>query len=215
VRYTGDVQTETIAAGREFVEQNLQAGGAGSICPCCDSQAVLRKRKIASTSARVLLEIYRYYCEDDDPRWAAYHRQQANSWWVHIPDFLSYHPERNFREACVRDREYSRLKLWGLVQPRRQTDGTERSGFYRMTASGLRFVRGEIRVPRWAWVFHDTALAFSDGRQSTYREMITITQALGDDFVYAEIIPPDYTHRDLPEIEAIGRRRMRRIRGNT
>ena len=82
---------------------------------------------------------------------------------------------------------------------------------YRLTPVGVRFARGEIRVPRWVWVFDDIPRLFSNER-GPFRDMVTVQEALGNDFNYEEVVTPEYIHTTPAQDAARGRQRMRQLR---
>lgn len=84
----------------------------------------------------------------------------------------------------ARTKEGSQLEWWGLITP----DPQGRSGWWCVTERGLRFARGEISVPKWAFVVFDRQLGRgrfdhlieNDGSDKG-RERITIRDVKGFD----------------------------------
>jgi len=80
--------------------------------------------------------------------------------------------------------EMAKLRHWGLIEKHygKSEDGNS-NGLYRITEKGRAFVRGEISVPRYCYIFNDEVNGFSE-------EKTTIQAALGDKFNYSELIQP-------------------------
>ena len=76
------------------------------------------------------------------------------------------------------------MKLWGLIEekPGTRDDGSPRVGYYRMTELGRRFARREVKVPAHIFIYNGEPL------RRMVSEEITISDALGTDFSYDEIM---------------------------
>lgn len=83
----------------------------------------------------------------------------------------------------------SKLVHWGLIEPVPNDDPKKHmSGFYTITAAGVAFVEGQSQVPAKISYFNYTVYRRS-GR------LITIQQALGKKFDYAELMGYDKAER--------------------
>lgn len=104
----------------------------GAPCPCCTQLAKVYRRRIHHTLARSLITLYRLGGTTD---------------WIHVA--------RDIGPAC----ELGKARYWGLVeeQKHRKEDGG-RSGWWRMTEKGGRFVRHEITVPTYARIYDGRCL---------------------------------------------------------
>lgn len=78
--------------------------------------------------------------------------------------------------------EFSRLALWGLVEEatEKREDGG-RAGYWRITDAGVEFIKGRKSLPTYALVYNGKRRGF-DGPS------VTIQDALGDKFNYAELM---------------------------
>lgn len=136
----------------------------GADCPCCGQFVKVYKRKLYSTMAYSLLLIERFFASSDVS-------------WLHVPDFL------DGKGVVARGGDFAKLSFWGLLEsgegPRH--DGSSRNGMWRITPKGVDFVRGRIIVPKYIFLFNQQCLGFSE-------EQIHITEALGDDFDYRELM---------------------------
>jgi hypothetical protein len=87
--------------------------------------------------------------------------------------------------------DHAKLRYWGLIEeePVRRDDGG-RAGWWQITDRGEQFVRGTLKVPKYALIF--------DGRLLRLDETggyVTITDALGKKFDWTELmtgVPPVY-----------------------
>lgn len=94
--------------------------------------------------------------------------------WVHLPT-----------QVGARSREEGKLRYWGLVQEQvdvQREDGG-RSGYWRLTDAGRAWVTGQSTVAKYVTVYNNTVL-------ESYGEQITISDALGGRFSYAELMNP-------------------------
>ena len=146
----------TLAEARKWLADRVTAGAR---CPCCNQYAKVYRRQINSGMARSLIAMY-------------LHGPQGQ--WVHLPT-----------QVGARSREEGKLRYWGLVeeQVEVQRDDGGRVGYWRLTASGTRWVTGQSTVPKFCTVYNNTVLA-------TYGAQITISDALGDRFNYSELMNP-------------------------
>lgn len=77
------------------------------------------------------------------------------------------------------------LRHWGLLEAipdAVRPDGSGRVGLYRMTQLGFDFVRGQIKIPKYATLYNQELLALSTA------ELINIRDALGSKFDYDELM---------------------------
>lgn len=129
-------------------------------CPCCDQRCKIYRRPIHATMARELISIYKFY---PDPQGE----------FFHLPTLLS-----------PRGGDVLKLSYWGLITPEVGTreDGSGRNGWWRITETGVAFVRGWVSVPRHAVIYAGRLLDLDD------TEKVTIQQALGNKFDYDRLM---------------------------
>ncbi len=94
--------------------------------------------------------------------------------WVHLPT-----------QVGARSREEGKLRYWGLVEEQVEVkrDDGGRAGYWRLTDAGRAWVTGQSTVPKFVAVYNNTVLR-------TYGDEISITDALGKKFNYAELMRP-------------------------
>lgn len=100
----------------------------GAYCPCCGQRAQLYERKITSTMARALIQMWRH----------------AGIEWCHLPTVV----------GALRADE-AKLVHWGLIEEENVVrDDGGRAGFWRVTDLGVQFVQGEVTVPKHAYIYN-------------------------------------------------------------
>ena len=127
--------------------------------------------------AYVLLLLARYYRRAD---------VQPDE-WLHVPSYIAEMAASNPRRAAAVRGDWAKMKLWGLIEekPGTRDDGSSRMGYYRMTDLGRQFVARAVRIPAYVYIYNGEPLK-RPGRP--VEELITIDEALGKDFSYAEIM---------------------------
>ena len=155
----------TIEEAKKFLRRNFEKGVD---CPCCGQLVKLYRRKLNSGMAVCLLKILRAESEG--------HTDENG--YVHVSTVLPQVYGFNGTNT-----EYSKLaKGWGLIERRGDAgEKTRSSGYWRTTESGKLFARGKLRVFSHAYMF-DQRCRGQDG------DMITIRDALGSKFDYAELM---------------------------
>jgi len=150
-----------------FIESLNLEGEA--ICNCCNRRARINKAKVNSTLAAMLIRLYVL---------------NQSSLWVHVND-ISPGQHSMGRNFCI-------LKHWGLAIPKAAgiDEDKNSSGKWQITGVGKQFVRGSVRICKYAFVLDDKVLKYSD-------ETIDIHQALNEKFSYFELL--DYKTISLEE----------------
>ena len=161
----------TLEEAKKWLRERFSKGAP---CPACNQFVKLYKRPFNKSMAYVLLLIARYYrrveVRQDD--------------WLHVPSYIAETAVGNPRRAAAVRGDWAKLKYWGLIEekPDVRDDGSARVGYWRMTPLGRQFVAREAKVPSHVYVYNGEPM------QKTVEEMITIDDALGVDFSYAEIM---------------------------
>ena len=148
--------------------------GKGATCPCCNQFVKLYPRKMNKSMAYVLLLIARYYrrigVSPDE--------------WLHVPSYIAEIAVGNPRRAAAIRGDWAKLKFWGLIEekPEMRKDGSKRIGYWRLTQLGRQFVDREVKVSSHVYIYNGEPL------QRSADDQITIDDALGTEFSYAEIM---------------------------
>lgn len=152
----------TLKEAKDLLRE-LVMGGKGHICPTCTQFAKIYRRALPSASARVLIAMYRRAPSGD---------------WVDIPALL------DTLKGTAHQGGYGTFSHhWELIapQPGQRDDGSTRVGRWRLTISGIAFVREELQVPKYAHVYNNRRLKLDGPR-------IGIRDALGKKFDYTELM---------------------------
>lgn len=136
----------------------------GASCPCCNQFVKLYRRKLNSFMAYALILIDRYF------------RQSNANEWLHVPSYLI--------EQNAPDRECAKLRYWGLIEECTggRPDGSPHAGFYKITELGKSFVRRDVRVARYIFLYNKHPVKREEW------ETIDIYEALGEKFSYEELM---------------------------
>lgn len=129
-------------------------------CPCCDRYSQIYRRRIHSGMALNLIKLYRAGGQDN---------------FIHFAEFIGARGEGSDFTIC---------RYWGLVEPGHKIEGEENkkdSGRWKLTVPGVFYVKGHQSVPKYAYVFDNQVLQFSE-------EFVTVRDALGAKFNYDEIM---------------------------
>jgi hypothetical protein len=139
----------------------------GHKCPCCTQFTKVYRRKIHASMAHALILMYRLdQTLPDDNKWIA------------IADILEH---RQVADAA-------KLKYWGLIEEEDavREDGSGRTGHWRLTDLGRRFVRGNALVNKYVRIFNGRKL--HDRTQEEMGGPVTIHDCLGKRFNYRDLM---------------------------
>lgn len=188
--------SQTLAEARAHVIANRDEG---TMCPCCGQLAKVYRRKLNASMALSLVWIYQYFEEEEAAhgsaevaRGSAEAEEAArgsaargdvaavrSDIWLHVPSYLIEHKVNANNDVGL-------LRHWGLLLPRgdERDDGGKHSGYYRITDRGRAFVRGEVDVEKYIYLYDQKLLPQPLGD----RERTTIQEALGDKFNFRELM---------------------------
>ena len=146
---------------QEAIERVLIGRDNGIVCPCCGQYCKVYKRRLNSAMAVGLI-------------WIVKHYQEHKRW-------ISIHESPLIQGRRVGG-DFAKLEHWGLIVASGNDDSSKRtSGEWAPTDAGIDFAYGKTQLPSHALIYSNTLLGFSD-------EYITIQQALGAKFDYAELM---------------------------
>lgn len=115
----------TLGEAKQWLRGNLMEGAP---CPCCTQFAKVYRRRIHTTMARALIQLYRHGARGED--------------FIHAPSLPGD------------THEISQAVWWGLIEEERvrREDGG-RAGWWTLTKRGVDFVQDRARVPEYALVY--------------------------------------------------------------
>lgn len=155
--------TALLGEAREWLRDEAQTG-PGASCPCCTQHTKVYRRSLNAAMTFGLIRAYR----------------QVGLQVFHMPTVLNHIAG-----------DHAKLRYWGLIeeQPVRRDDGG-RAGWWKVTDLGEAFVRGTVKVFKYALIFDGRLLRLDD--TGGY---VTVVEALGEKFDWAELMadtPPVY-----------------------
>lgn len=129
-------------------------------CPTCGRHAQIYRRKFHSSMARQLIRLYRL---------------GGSAHYIHASKLIL--PDVSGAG------DFSKAKYWGLIyqQVINTNPDTKSSGMWMLSADGIAFVQGRLRISREVLVFDDQVRGMSN-------ETISISEVLGDRFNYHELM---------------------------
>jgi hypothetical protein len=121
--------------------------GKGGDCPCCKRHGKYNGYSITKTDARFLVWIFTNGDKDG---------------WVHTPT----QAPREFLQA----KSFTNLRYWALIENYpNDNKKIKGSGLWRITKKGIKYMQGEMQLPKKAFVFDRTLMGFSE-KQVYFRE---------------------------------------------
>lgn len=142
----------------------------GEKCPCCNQYAKVYERKLNSGMALALIHIH-----------IVTERLKPQDGWLRIPKDLE--GVGNTVSTVLGNREYPKLRYWGLLEPQ-----DDESGCWRITPEGVRFVLGAASVPRTVLLYDGRVLKSVPGQPAHNPPLTDIRTALSDKFDYDELM---------------------------
>lgn len=126
----------TLAQARAELFAELDAGN-GTLCPCCDKHAQIYRWNLYKSAVSMLDRMHR----------------------MAGLEFIESKEAKTGRSYS----HCSQLKFWGLVENEktRRPDGG-RSGWWCVTEKGQAFLRNQVQVPKYAFVYDNEVLRFDE-----------------------------------------------------
>ena len=136
----------------------------GTDCPCCGQFAKEYRRKLNSEIAYGLVRLHRL-------------TMLSSETGFHVSAIMNGYGSK------TGGGDFAKAALWGLIEPVSNTDETKRtSGMWRLTYTGVCFVRGEMQVPSHVFIYDGKVQGFDTEAN------VSIRQALHSRFNYAELM---------------------------
>lgn len=127
-------------------------------CPCCDRVARIYKRHLHSSVARQLIMLYR----------------QNPDGYVHVSDLIP--------DGQAGAGDFTKAKYFGLIYEMPHEVGKKKkSGYWKLSRKGRRFVEGIEEIPTYAIVYEDNVIGWDN-------DTVTIKDCLGKKFNYLELM---------------------------
>lgn len=150
----------TIEQAKQFLRENMTNG---TICPCCNNYVKMYKRKLTSTMVFCLIQFKKHV------------DRNGNDFqkYITILDRLKLTPTQRA--------DWQKLVYFKLIEPETNERGHVRSGYYRMTEIGMKFVNHKITIPEYVNVYNSKVFGYSETQ-------INISQAIKNKFNYLELM---------------------------
>jgi len=155
---------DTLALERERIR--VERNGPGTHCNACGQFVKVYHRQIHSSIAVALIVLF---------------KMNRTAEWVHTTNISKVN------DVCINGRcEIPKALYWGLIEEcpvdvKELENGSNRVGLYRITEKGKDFVLNKSTVPKYAYIFNDTILGFSE-------ETVGIKDCLKNKFNYHELM---------------------------
>lgn len=140
--------------------------GEKKCCPTCGRYSQMYARPLNSAMCRQLLILLAIHRRGTD----------AKPGWVHVRAVIL--------PGTSGAGDFSKLKHWQLIEPKDAAaadDDQKATGYWRLTAAGIRFATGQIALHPVAMLLNDVLVRFEG-------DPVKIHTALGKKFNYAELI---------------------------
>jgi len=137
----------TLAEARAALANGLRSD-AGVICPCCEQQATIYYRRVNLSIVKVLWVL-------------AQHHWDKKGAWAHIPTLFKSSATGLAGSTASQGGQWAQAEKWGLVERDRgnhREDGSNRTGFARITPRGLAFLAGKYKIREHALFYNNTLL---------------------------------------------------------
>ncbi|MEE8428315.1 MAG: hypothetical protein V3S33_02275, partial [Gammaproteobacteria bacterium] len=109
----------------------------GATCSCCGQKVKKYHRRLTSSMSVGLIRLSR------------------------LGGFSNYHHVSELKISGTGGK-FAQLKRWGLIEEQENDDTKKRkSGWWRITTNGLKFINNEIRVPAYCDTYNMKTLGFS------------------------------------------------------
>lgn len=144
--------------------------GIGRPCHGCGHSDTIYKRPLTSAMTHALVSMHDYFASCTEE-------------WVHLPTLL--HNQNCSSTQAGGDP--TKMRFWGLIEQKVETreDGSSRNGYWKITEIGRQFVRGEIAVRKYLFVYRNAVLWPPDPFQHPH---VMVRKALGTKFNYDELM---------------------------
>ncbi len=169
--------TATVGEAKRYVADNARRG---CVCPVTGRHSQAFRRKMYRSVAECLTGLV--------------HSWHATQDWVHVgnimvPRYDSQSKRLTMVEATTsaktRGGDLAKAVHWGLAVQRENDDSKKRtSGLWMPTQTGVDFISGKNTIPSHVFLFNNLCLGWT-------REYVSITDALGFPFNYAELMSGD------------------------
>lgn len=146
--------------------------GEGGYCPCCERWGKINTFHLSEINALSLMWMMNNEIDEDG--------------WVHTAKLAP--------RWMMRAKSFSTMRHWGLVESAPNDDKNKKAaGVWRITQKGYNFVNGQIRLPKKAFVYNRTLVAYGD-------QLMYFRECFGKHFSYEEIMSDAFSINNIKRI---------------
>ena len=162
------------SALKKLRNQVIQGRKEGCICPVCNQYAKEYNRHVTCTMVQTLFVIKNWF-DKNDPT--------LEKKWLHVSDHVADLPKNKRPNNGNGGGDWTKMRFWKLIEPMPgiRTDGSPRVGYWRITEKGVKFLAGQIKIPKIAVVYNNTLVKFSD-------ESVDVHECLKKNFDYNDLM---------------------------
>jgi hypothetical protein len=144
-----DVSSDTpMGHAKDLLIKGMARRG-GAFCPCCGQQSTIYQRNVNASIALVMYGL-------------AMWREVNGPGFANIPNVIFKSPELGVAGTKAgQGGQWAQAVFWDLVERERgqvRADGSNRTGFARVTDRGLAFLAGKYRIRKYALVYDGVLL---------------------------------------------------------
>lgn len=145
----------------------------GIVCPACTKLAKVYRRSISASVVSYLQKMIQTHALTGEE-------------WLYITGKKKEAGVPGYIKAPAGG-DYAKLRWWNLIEQMdmKRDDGSPRNGRWKVTAEGLRFARGEIRVPRYIWEYNNKPI-----EEQPDSKLVFIHEIKGVEFDFQSILQP-------------------------
>ena len=152
----------TLLEIKEYLKENYETG---CICPACNQNVKMYKRKLSASMAFTLIKIWKYLNETGT-----------------CNGFLKYQYILDEIGISTAQRaDWQKLVYFKVLEQKTTERGSPESGKYRITDIGIKFLKGERNLPDHCKVYNGKVYGYA-------MEQINIKQALRNKFNYDDLM---------------------------
>lgn len=141
----------------DFIQQ-LKNGHEGK-CPCCGRFAKVYHRKVHTSTALQLIELYKRGGDRD---------------FIHASKLIP--------QGVTGTGDFTKAKYWGLITEQAPFDDDKKaSGSWMLTALGVNFVKNEAKIQKYAAIYDDRVL-YAHG------PLVSIEECVQEKFCYKDLM---------------------------
>lgn len=162
------------SAVQKLRNEVAQGRKTGCTCPICGHYAKEYERHITTAMVKTLWIVKQWF-EKNDPG--------LDKKWLQVENYVAELPLKIRPLHRGASSNFSLLKHWGFIvqRPGVRADGSNRIGYWRITQKGIEFLNDKMKVPKFAVIYNNKLIRFSD-------DPVSVRDCMTKKFSYAELM---------------------------